>query len=108
MVVNKNVPPLVMIRTFGLKLPPTPLLPCKPLHGLGRGLDISLSTMSYVGFDARDGDNSRYRAERRKGAAVRDSSSPRVFLRKLWKNNKLVDFLPPQDERVLIIFPRDV
>ena len=64
--------------------------------------------MSYVGFDARDGDDSRYRAGRRKGAAVRDSGSPRVFLRKLWKNNKLVDLLPPQDERVLIIFLRDV
>ena len=96
-----------MIRTFGLKFPPIPLLPCKPLHGYGRGLDISLSTMSYVGFDAR-GDDSPYRAGQRKGAAVRDSSSPRVFLRKLWKNNKLVDLLPPQDECVLLIFPRDV
>ena len=108
MVVNKSVPSLVMIRTFGLKLPPTPVLPCKPLHGLGRGLDISLSTMSYVGFHTGDGDDNRYRAGRRKGAAVRDSRGPRVFLRKVWKNNTLVDLLPSQDERVLIISPRDV
>ena len=30
-------------------------LPALYVHGLGRGLDVNLTTISYVGFDARDG-----------------------------------------------------
>ena len=87
--VTKTVPSLVMIRRLGLYVHnqytfwvlagffPS-FLPCKALHGLGRGLDIISTTISYVSFDARDGDGSRYRAGRRKGSAVRDSSRTRV------------------------------
>ena len=30
-------------------------MPCKYVHGLGRGLDVNLTTISYVGFDAKKG-----------------------------------------------------
>ena len=61
------------------RLPPILFLPCKPLHGLGRGLDIILTTISYIGFDARDRDGSRYRVGRREGTAMRNSSRPQLF-----------------------------
>ena len=91
-VVNKKVPCLVMIRRLGSssqyihilglgRLSPIFFLPCKPLHGLGRGLDTRLTTTSYAGSDAKDedDDDSRYLAGRRKGMAARDSSRPRVY-----------------------------
>ena len=96
-VVNKTVPCLVMIRRLGSssqyihisglgRLSPILFLPCKPLHGLGRGLDIILTTTSYAGSDAKDDDDSRYLAGRRKGKAVRDSSRPRVYSASSQKN----------------------
>ena len=47
-----------IIHILGLgRLPLILFLPCtsKYVHGLGRGLDVNLTTISYVGFDARDG-----------------------------------------------------
>ena len=66
---------------FGLgRLPPTP-----PFVYL-----VNHYTVLAAGFDATYGDGSRYRAGRGKGVAVRDSSRPRVFLRKLGKQKLLV------------------
>ena len=71
--VNRTVPSFVVIRRLGSssqyihilglgRLPPIRFLPCKALHGLGRGLNILSTTINYEGFDARDEDGSRYPA----------------------------------------------
>ena len=49
---------------------------CKQSHGLRHVLYTILTTISYLGFDARDGDGSRYREGREKGGAVGYLRSP--------------------------------